>query len=45
MQSNPRVINVAKKKGGFAAKESRVRSGEFSGREAYNIFIAGQNKK
>ena len=45
MQSNPRVINVAKKKGGLAAKYSRAGSGEFSGREAHNIFIAGQNKK
>ena len=44
MQSNPKAIKLAKKKGGFAAKESRVRSGEFSGREAYNIFKAGQNK-
>ena len=45
MQSNPKAIKLAKKKGGFAARESRVRSGEFSGREAYNIFKAGQNKK
>jgi len=45
MQSNPRVIDVAKKKGGLAAKYSRIRSGEFSGRDAHNIFIAGRNKK
>ena len=44
MQSNPKAIKLAKKRGGLAANDSRVRSGEFSGREAYNIFKAGQNK-
>ena len=45
MQSNPKAIKLAKKRGGLAANDSRVRSGEFSAREAYNIFKAGQNKK
>lgn len=45
MQSNPKAINIAKKKGGKRAEFSRVRSGEYSRGEARDIFIAGQSKK